>query len=132
MGRKNKKYSKSLHQSVYDRLKSMIAFGESKHQDMEIGITRNKIYSFGTYRTYKIQIDRYLRWLKMKFPDVNTMKAAQKHVNHYLQECTDQRKSAWTVATANAALCKLFQIDKEYNCTGSLLCNSAPGFSELI
>ena len=30
MGRKNKEYSKDLHQQAYDRLTSMLAFGESK------------------------------------------------------------------------------------------------------
>ena len=30
MGRRNKTYSKDLHQQAYDRLTGMLAFGESK------------------------------------------------------------------------------------------------------
>ena len=32
MGRKNKAYSKTLHQQAYDKLTSMQAFGESKKE----------------------------------------------------------------------------------------------------
>ena len=32
MGRRNKSYSKDLHQQAYDRLTSMQAFGESKKE----------------------------------------------------------------------------------------------------
>ena len=46
MGHKNKK---SLIRQVQERLDSMRAIGQSKHQDKKEGITKGKIYSWGTY-----------------------------------------------------------------------------------
>ena len=39
MGRKNKAYSKDLHQQAYERLQGMLSFGESKKEAVanEIG-----------------------------------------------------------------------------------------------
>lgn len=113
MGRRNKRYKKTLHQQAYERLQGMIAFGDSKHADMQTGDTKEKIYSYSTYRTYKIQINGFLKWVRQNHPDVTTLKSARKCVNEYLQECTDKGWSAWTISTANAALCKLFQISKD-------------------
>ena len=44
MGRRNKAYSKDLHQQAYDRLKEMQAFGESKKEAMSDGTEKNKIF----------------------------------------------------------------------------------------
>ena len=44
MGRKNKAYSKDLHQQAYDRLTSMQAFGESKKEAMAAGTDKDKIF----------------------------------------------------------------------------------------
>ena len=52
MGRKDKRYSKDLHQQVYDRLTSMQAFGESKKAAIDDGTAQDKIFSFNTYQTY--------------------------------------------------------------------------------
>ena len=51
MGRKNKSYSKDLHQQAYDRLTGMQAFGESKKEAMANGTAQDKIFSFNTYQT---------------------------------------------------------------------------------
>ena len=46
MGRnKSKYYKRTLHQQAYDKLQSMIAFGESKANAKKNGATGNKIYS---------------------------------------------------------------------------------------
>ena len=52
MGRRNKSYSKDLHQQAYDRLISMQAFGESKKEAVAAGTDKDKIFSFNTYQTY--------------------------------------------------------------------------------
>ena len=52
VGRKNKAYSKDLHQQAYDRLTSMQAFGESKKAAVATGTDKDKIFSFNTYQTY--------------------------------------------------------------------------------
>ena len=46
MGRKNKAYSKTLHQQAYDKLTSMQAFGESKKEAMKNGTEKDKIFLF--------------------------------------------------------------------------------------
>ena len=51
MGRRNKEYSKTLHQQAYDRLTGMQAFGESKKEAVANGTDKEKIFSFNTYAT---------------------------------------------------------------------------------
>ena len=46
MGRRNKAYSKDLHQQAYDRLTGMQAFGESKKEAVANGTEKEKIFSF--------------------------------------------------------------------------------------
>ena len=52
MGRKNKSYSKDLHQQAYDKLTGMLAFGESKKEAVANGTAKDKIFSHDTYKTY--------------------------------------------------------------------------------
>ena len=52
MGRRNKEYSKTLHQQAYDRLTGMQAFGESKKAAVANGTDKEKIFSFNTYKSY--------------------------------------------------------------------------------
>lgn len=44
MGRRNKEYSKTLHQQAYDRLTGMQAFGESKREAKDTETDREKIF----------------------------------------------------------------------------------------
>ena len=48
MGRKDKSYSKNLHQQAYERLTGMQAFGESKREAKENGTDAEKIFSAST------------------------------------------------------------------------------------
>lgn len=48
MGRRNKAYSKDLHQQAYDRLTGMQAFGESKKEAVANGTDKEKIFSFNS------------------------------------------------------------------------------------
>ena len=52
MGRKNKSYSKDLHQQAYEKLTSMLALGESKREAVLNGTADDKIFSVNTYKTY--------------------------------------------------------------------------------
>lgn len=52
MGRKNKSYSKDLHQQAYEKLTSMLALGESKREAVLNGAADDKIFSVNTYKTY--------------------------------------------------------------------------------
>lgn len=44
MGRRNKTYSKDLHQQAYDQLTGMLAFGESKKEAMANGTAKNSLW----------------------------------------------------------------------------------------
>ena len=69
MGRKNKSYSKDLHQQAYDRLTGMQAFGESKKEAMANGTAQDKIFSFNTYQTYWKHTKYFLKYVKELHPE---------------------------------------------------------------
>jgi len=108
MGRRNKSYSKDLHQQAYDKLNSMQAFGESKREAVMDGTDGEKIFSFNTYQTYWKHIKYFIRWEREHHPEATTLKAAKRHVNEWLQSRVEQGLSAWTVQTEAKALGKLY------------------------
>ena len=107
MGRRNKTYSKDLHQQAYDQLTGMLAFGESKKEAMATGTAKNKIFSHATYKNYWKHIKYFLGYIKEKHPECTTLKNAKKYVNEWLQTRVDQGLSAWTVQLEAKALGKL-------------------------
>lgn len=113
MGRKNKSYSKDLHQQAYDRLTAMLAFGESKKEAMANGTAQDKIFSFNTYQTYWKHIKYFLKYIKELHPESTTLKSAKKYVNEWLQIRVDQGLSAWTIQTEAKALGKLYGIQPD-------------------
>lgn len=118
MGRKNKSYSKDLHQQAYEKLTGMQAFGQSKKQAISAGTEKDKIFAFNTYQTYWKHTKYFLKWIQTEHPECTTLKAARRHVNEWLELRTrqvdekGQHLSAWTIQTEAAALNKLYQIDK--------------------
>ena len=113
MGRRNKAYSKDLHQQAYDRLTEMQTFGESKKEAMANGKEKNKIFSFATYKSYWKHIKYFLGYIKEKHPECTTLKSAKKYVNEWLQSRADQGLSAWTVQLEAKALGKLYGISPD-------------------
>ena len=117
MGRRNKSYSKDLHQQAYDRLTGMQAFGESKREAVANGTAKEKIFSVNTYKTYWKHIKYFIAYIKKHHPECTTLKSAKKYVNDWLQSRVDQGLSAWTVQAEAKALGKLYGIspeDKDY------------------
>ena len=117
MGRKNKAYSKDLHQQAYDRLTSMQAFGESKKEAMANGTAKDKIFSVSTYKTYWKHTKYFISYVKANYPKCSTLKSAKKYVNEWLQVRTEQGLSAWTIQVEAKAMGKLYGIspeDKDY------------------
>ena len=90
MGRRNKTYSKDLHQQAYDQLTGMLAFGESKKEAMATGTAKNKIFSHATYKNYWKHIKYFLGYIRV-----------------------DQGLSAWTVQLEAKALGKLYGISPD-------------------
>lgn len=113
MGRKNKEYSKTLHQQAYDRLNSMQAFGQSKKEAVAAGLDKDKIFSFNTYQTYWKHTKYFVKYVQEHHPDCTTLKKAKGYVNEWLQARTDQGLSAWTIQTEAKALGKLYGISPE-------------------
>jgi integrase len=114
MGRKDKRYSKSLTEQIYARLVAMLKAGEgrSKKADAKTGDTDGKIYSYNTYHTYIKHCGYFAEWLKSHYPKVTTLKKARKYVCEYLQHRVEQGLSAYTISTEAAALNKLFGIQQ--------------------
>ena len=122
MGRKNKSYSKDLHQQAYEKLTSMLALGESKREAVLNGTADDKIFSVNTYKTYWKHIKYFLKYVKEKYPECTTLKKAKRYVNEWLQVRVDQDLSAWTIQAEAKALgksvvgcmfqCKILRYDR--------------------
>lgn len=117
MGRKDKSFSKDLHQQAYDKLTAMQAFGESKRAAIVNGTAGDKIFSFSTYQTYWKHVRYFIKYVQTRYPECTTLKAAKRHVNEWLELRESQGLSAWTVQTEAKALGKLYGIqpdDEDY------------------
>lgn len=112
------------------KLESYAAYGESKHADkvktenerrqlkkagatfrqtLDVNYSKDKIYSYGTMKTYQREIDKYANWLElhgMKKADFDT---AKDFIQDYIDDIA-KSKSSWTCNTALSALCKTFQV----------------------
>lgn len=113
MGRRNKAYSKDLHQQAYDRLTGMQAFGESKKEAVANGTEKEKIFSFNTYKSYWKHTKYFIKYIREKHPECTTLKNAKKYVNEWLQVRTDQGLSAWTIQLEAKAMGKLYGISPD-------------------
>ena len=63
LGRRNKEYSKTLHQQAYDRLTGMQAFGESKREAKDTETDREKIFSYSTYQAYWKHTKYFIKYI---------------------------------------------------------------------
>lgn len=112
---KKEKESKipSFSQVGQERLMEMLraGFGRSRSLDKARGETKNRLYSKQSYVTYKNQFKYFSNWVKETNPDVRSIDEARTLVNGYLQYLMDQNRSAYSIATAKAALSKVFQTD---------------------
>lgn len=113
MGRRNKSYSKDLHQQAYERLTGMQAFGESKKAAVADGTEKDKIFSYNTYKSYWKHTKYFIKYIKENHPECTTLKSARKYVNEWLQSRTDQGLSAWTVQLEAKAMGKLYGIQPD-------------------
>lgn len=102
MAHKNKK---SLIRQVQERLDSMLAIGESKYQDKKYDLTKGKIYSWTTYRSYLQQCCQFVRYCRDNHHCKNLADCRQ-----YVREWMESRKdlSAYTQKLSASALCKLY------------------------
>lgn len=102
MGHKNKK---SLIRQVQERLDSMLAIGESKYEDKKTDLTKRKIYSWSTYKSYLQHCCQFVRYCRDQHYCKNLADCRQ-----YVGEWMESRKdlSAYTQKLSASALCKLY------------------------
>lgn len=103
MGHKSKK---SLVRQVQERLESKLCAGDSKHEDKRNGLTKGKIYSFNTFRTYEKHACSFAKWAKAEF-GCKTLDECRQYVDAYLQYRAGYC-SAFTVKLDAAALGKTY------------------------
>ena len=121
MGRKNKSYSRTLHQQAYDRFYGMLKVGEGKSKKEAIanGTSDDKIFSYATYQTYWKHAKYFIRWVNRNHPECTTLSKARKYVSEWLEQRTNytdkngKQLSAWTIQTEAAAVNKLFRISAD-------------------
>ena len=102
MGHQNKK---SLIRQVQERLDSLLSIGESKYEDKKTDLTKRKIYSWNTYRSYLQQCCQFVRYCRDNHHCKNLADCRQ-----YVGEWMESRKdlSAYTQKLSASALCKLY------------------------
>ena len=103
MGHRNKK---SLIRQVQERLDSMLAIGESKYQDKRMNLTKGKIYSWTTYRSYLQQCCQFVRYCRDNHHCKN-LADCRPYVKEWMKSREDL--SAYTQKLSASALCKLYQ-----------------------
>lgn len=117
MGRYSKKSkklkTKKLNQQVYDILSEKFneGFGRSRHEDKKIGLDKKYIYSKQTYETYKRECKHFTQFCRENYA-CKTLAECKEHIEDYLKYVAET-KSAWTVSTKAAAICKMYEISIE-------------------
>lgn len=102
MGHKNKK---SLIRQVQERLDSMLAIGQSKHEDKKLDLIERKIYSWGTYKSYLQQCCQFVRYCRDNHHCKN-LTDCRPYVGEWME--IRQELSAYTQKLSASALCKLY------------------------
>ena len=105
MGHKNKK---SLVRQVQENLQEKLdrGVGTSKHLDKRTGSTGDKIYSFGTFKSYLKHNIQFTNYCKENY-GCKTLADCRCHVDDYLQHRMSYC-SAWTVKLDAASIGKLY------------------------
>ena len=105
MGHKNKE---SLTRQIEKEYKSMIAFGESKHEAKrsDEGI-KDKIYSRSTLKSYMAHANYFAEYCKENF-NCKTLEQCRSHVDDWLRYREEQGMSAYTLKLEASSLAKLY------------------------
>lgn len=107
MSHKNKL---SLVGQVKRELDNKLAIGESKHKDKALGLTKDKIYSWGTYRAYLKHNCYFVKFCKEKY-NCKTLEQCRQYANEWLE--TRKHLSSYTQKLERSALIKLYNEKSE-------------------
>ena len=116
--RKARKRSKeeTYQNTVRKRLLEMFEAGKSSKRSLDKtkDDTKDKIYSEGTYRTYKKQLGYFTDWISKEYPDAQTIDDAFKHADDYLLYLMGRDDiSASTISTRKTAMAKVFGVSSK-------------------
>lgn len=119
MGRWDKKKKKyTLRKDMQSKLDSYLKNGKNSSRDKDKNskedLTKNKIYSYVTYKNYKRSCYKFADYLFHNNKEVRQLKDLKiKHVNNYLQYLVVKGYSAPTINSSKAAIAKLMQISSK-------------------
>ena len=115
MGHGKLKNNKTLAKQVFDNLELKKGFGRSKHQDKHLGITRDYIYSYSTYKAYLKHSLYFTDWCKEN-KDIKaklghkpkTLEECKPYVEEFIRYQEERGLSAYTIKLEKSALEKLY------------------------
>ena len=119
MGRWDKKKKKyTLRKDMQSKLDSYLKNGKNSSRDEDKNnkedLTKNKIYSYVTYKNYKRSCYKLADYLYKNNKEIRQLKDLKiKHVNRYLQYLVVKGYSTPTINSAKAAIAKLMQISSK-------------------
>lgn len=131
---RNRAKRKTLLLQVQENLDSKLAIGQSKKADklvyarnetgevlrdsegkkiiLKEDLTKAKIYSWNTYKTYLKHNNYFAQWCR-ETHNCKTLNQCQQYANEYIQKLIDDGKSASTIKMTVAALCKLYNVSSD-------------------
>lgn len=104
MGYKN---HKTLAEQVTDIMKEKLRIGQSRHDAKKLGIAKEGIYSWQTYKTYTHDAIAFALWCRKEFK-VKKIIDCRQYVDNYLEMIENKGLSAFTIKTYASAIGKLY------------------------
>ncbi len=126
---RNRAKRKTLLAQVQENLDNKLAIGQSKKLDKlqylrdgsgklirdtegtkiisHLDLTKEKIYSWATYKTYLKHDNYFVQWCRQEY-NCKILKDCRVHIDEYLQKLIDDGKSASTIKMTASALGKLY------------------------
>ncbi len=100
---------KTIANQIHSSLANKIAYEESKHtdkieQEKKFGESTYKIYSFGTYDTYRKVGEEYSRWLADKGVKYGSLAQTEHYAKEYIETRLNDEKSLYTLKMERSAL----------------------------
>lgn len=115
MPRGRRKDIKTLGKQVIDTLELKKGFGRSKHEDKRLGITKDYIYSYSTFKAYLKHSLYFIDWcrdnpnIKVKLGHKpRTLEECKSYVEEFIRYQEKRGLSAYTIKLEKSALEKLY------------------------
>lgn len=107
---RNREKKGSLVFQLQKELEKKLAIGESKFSDKKAGETKEKIYSWSTFKAYLKHGAYFLNWAKEQH-GVRTLDEAKPFINEWLKSRETDGMSAYTMKLEASAMAKIYNLD---------------------